>query len=48
MTDTKMTRRNFFLPNDIWSSLKARATEKRVTVAFLIREALMAYLAKHE
>lgn len=42
MTQTSaMKRRNFFLPERIWSELQARATARQVSISEVIRQLLV-------
>lgn len=42
-----MTRRNFFLPDDLWGDLQAKAKEKKTTVSELIRQILLEHLKQN-
>ena len=48
MSDTGMTRRNFFLPKDIWEALKEKAVVRRTTVSETIRQILAEYLGLND
>jgi len=41
---TKITRHNFFLPDELVKELKALAKHQKLTMAAVIRQALEAYI----
>ena len=44
MSQSFMTRRNFFLPTLVWDALKEKAVQKQLTVSELIRQILKEHL----
>lgn len=47
-TANGLTRRNFFVPDTLYSRMQARAVKTGVIVSEQLRQAMAEYLEKHE